>query len=158
MCLVQTYNTPKVSPKPSFGAPWKVGDAVVGRENAVWKTSQSGHPCPCQNCSLRPPAERTRRGSLLNHPLCPPDDPMDEGSELNWTVCMFRCNLPPAHFIEWLWSFTCLCYNTGVEWTLNKSLHRELILEKKILPLLPLGIEPAAFHSQVWCSTIWLIL
>ena len=41
------------SPKPSFRAPWRVGDAVVGRGNAGWTTSKSGHPCPCQNCLLR---------------------------------------------------------------------------------------------------------
>ena len=33
-----------------FKAPWRVGDAVVSRENAGWKTSKSGHPCPCQSC------------------------------------------------------------------------------------------------------------
>ena len=27
----------------------RVGNAVVGRENAGWTTSKSGHPCPCQN-------------------------------------------------------------------------------------------------------------
>ena len=32
------------SPKPSFRAPWRVGDAVVGRGNAGWATSKSGHP------------------------------------------------------------------------------------------------------------------
>ena len=49
-------------------APWRVGDAVVGRENAGWTTLKSGHPCPCQNCSQGPPAEKTGRGSLLNRP------------------------------------------------------------------------------------------
>ena len=39
------------SPKPSFMASWRVGDAVVGRENAGLTTSKSGHPCPCQNGS-----------------------------------------------------------------------------------------------------------
>ena len=60
------------SPKPSFSAPWRVGDAVVGRENAGWTTSKSGLACPCQNCSRGLPAERTGRRSLLNHPLCSP--------------------------------------------------------------------------------------
>ena len=32
--------------------------------------------CPCQNCSQRPPAEKTTGGSLLNPPSCPPDDQM----------------------------------------------------------------------------------
>ena len=39
------------SQKPSFRAPLRVGDAVLMRGNAGWKTSKSGHPCPCQNCS-----------------------------------------------------------------------------------------------------------
>ena len=59
------------SPKLSFRAPWKVGDATVSRENAGWTTSKSGHTCPCQNCSQGPPAERTGRGSLLNRPHVP---------------------------------------------------------------------------------------
>ena len=45
------------SPKPSFRAPWRVGDAVVGRRNAGWTTSKSGPPCLGQNCSQGPPAE-----------------------------------------------------------------------------------------------------
>ena len=49
-----------------FRAPLKVGEAVVGRENAGWTTSKREHPCPCQNCSQWPPGERTGRGSLLN--------------------------------------------------------------------------------------------
>ena len=39
------------SPKPSFKAPWRVGDTVVGRGNAGWTTPKSGRPCPCQNYS-----------------------------------------------------------------------------------------------------------
>ena len=35
------------SPNPSFRAPWRVGDAVVGRGNARWTTSKTGHPCQC---------------------------------------------------------------------------------------------------------------
>ena len=71
------------SPKPSFRAPWRVGYAVVGRGNAGWTTSKSGHPCPCQSCSQEPPAEKTGRGSLLNRPSCPPDDSIGQGTELN---------------------------------------------------------------------------
>ena len=83
------------SPKSSFRAPWRVGaDAVVSRGKAGWTTSKSGHPCPCQNCGLRRaqncgglPAEKTGRGSLLNRPSCPPDDPIGQGTELN---CLSR--------------------------------------------------------------------
>ena len=35
---------------PCFRTPWQVGDAMVGRGNAGWTMSKSGHPCPCQNC------------------------------------------------------------------------------------------------------------
>ena len=60
------------SPKPFFRATWRVGDAVVGRGNAAWTTSKSGHPCPCQNSSQGPSEEKTATGSLLNRPLCSP--------------------------------------------------------------------------------------
>ena len=49
---------------------------------------------------------------------------------------MLRWNKPPAPLAECLGSFTCHCGNTGVEWTLNKSQHTKLTLEKKILLLL----------------------
>ena len=48
-CMVQACHT-TASPKPSFRAPRQVGNAVVGRGNAGWTTSKSGHPCLCQNC------------------------------------------------------------------------------------------------------------
>ena len=76
------------SPKLSCMAPWRVGDAVVGRGNAGWTTSKSGHVCPCQNCSQGLLAEKTERGSLLNCPSCspsppPPNSPIGQGTELN---------------------------------------------------------------------------
>ena len=40
-------NATTASPKPPFRAPWGMGDVVVGRGNAEWTTSKSGHPCPC---------------------------------------------------------------------------------------------------------------
>ena len=73
------------SPKPSFRAPGRVDDAVVSRGTAGWTTSESGHICLCQNRSQGPVAGKTGRGSLLNHPSCPPDDPSSQGTELNWT-------------------------------------------------------------------------
>ena len=33
-----------------FRAPWRVGNAMVSRENFEWTTSKSGHSCPRQNC------------------------------------------------------------------------------------------------------------
>ena len=71
------------SPKPSFRVPCRVGDAVVGRANAVWTTSKCGHPCPCQNCPQRPSAEKTGQAFLLNLPPCPSDNPIGQGTELN---------------------------------------------------------------------------
>ena len=69
-------------PKPSFRAPSRVGDVVVGRGNSGWTTSKS-----CQNCSKWPPAEKTGKGSLLDHPSCPPPSSPDNlvGQGLNWT-------------------------------------------------------------------------
>ena len=64
-----------VSPNPFFRAPWSVGCTVVSRGNNRWTTSKSGHICPCQNCSERPPAEKTGRWYLLNRPSCPPGRP-----------------------------------------------------------------------------------
>ena len=85
-CMVRACpHATTASPKPSFRAPWRMGDAVVGRGNAGWTTPQVGHICPCQNRSWGPPAEQTRRGSLLNHPSCPLDDPIGQATELNRT-------------------------------------------------------------------------
>ena len=36
-----------------------------------------------KNCSQGPPAEKTGRGSMLNRPLCPYDDPIGQETELN---------------------------------------------------------------------------
>ena len=58
-------------PKPPFRAPWRVGEAVAGRENAGWTTSKNGHPCPCQNCSQGPPAGNTGRDFRLSRPSVP---------------------------------------------------------------------------------------
>ena len=77
------------SPKLSFRAAWRVGNAMVCRKNAEWTTSNSGHPCLFQNCSQGPPAEKTGRGFLLNHPSCSPDDPSGEGTEL--ILWVFTC-------------------------------------------------------------------
>ena len=78
-------------------AHWRVGDVVVGRRNAGWTTSKSGHSCPCQNCSYGLPAEKTGRGSLLNRPLRLPDDPVGQGTERNGTKS--SCSSPPPPFL-----------------------------------------------------------
>ena len=77
------------SPKPSFRAPWRVGDAMGGRGNAGQTTSKSGHPCRYQNWVQEPPAGKTARRPLLNRSSCspPPPHPTPPPSELNWTDC-----------------------------------------------------------------------
>ena len=73
--------------KTSFRASWIVGDDVVGRGNVGWTTWKSRHSCPCRNCSQGSPAgKKTEILFLLNRPLCPPEDPFDQGTELNWTA------------------------------------------------------------------------
>ena len=51
-----------------------------GRQRKCWVG-----PCPCQNCSQGPRAEKTGRGSPLIRPSCPPDDPIGQGTERNGT-------------------------------------------------------------------------
>ena len=70
-------------------------------------------------------------------------------TSLGHGVCMFRCNLPPALWVEWPGSFTCHCGNTRVEWTPIKSQHTKLTPEKKILPPFLPGFELATFRSRV---------
>ena len=78
------------SPKPSFKAPWRVGDAVVSRWNLGWTASKCGHPCTCQNWSQGPPAVKTGRGSLLNRPssLPPPLPFRRPNRSKDWTEHM----------------------------------------------------------------------
>ena len=83
------------SPKPFIRAPWRVGDTVVGRGNAGWTTSKSGHPFPCQSCSQGSPAEKTGRGSLLNRPSCSPEEP---NRPRNWTELNSRVGLMRANY------------------------------------------------------------
>ena len=75
------------STEPLFKAPWRVGDAVVSSGNTGPTTSKTGHPSPSQNCWQWPPAEKTGRRFLLNHLWCPlPNDPIGQGTEMNWTT------------------------------------------------------------------------
>ena len=75
-----------VSPKPCLMAPGQMGDVVVGRENtghlcpcqncSRWSPAENtGHLCPCQNCSQWSPAEKTGKVSLLNRTSGTPPHP-----------------------------------------------------------------------------------
>ena len=86
------------SAKPSFRAPLRVGDAVGGRGNPGLTTPKSGHPCPCQNCSQWPSAEKTGRESLLSRLSCLPDNPVSQKG-LNWTE-LKRLFQPEARGIQ----------------------------------------------------------
>ena len=63
-----------------------MGDAVVSRGNAGWTTLKSGHPCPCQSCSHGPLQKRLEENFCWIVPHVPPNDPISQGAELNWTV------------------------------------------------------------------------
>ena len=86
--VVTCHDATTACPKPSFRAPWRIDEAVVGRGNAGWTSSMSGHPRPCQFYL---------RGSLLNCLSCPRDDPISQGTELN---CIFsRKKRLSSHFL-----------------------------------------------------------
>ena len=98
------------SPKPSFRAPWRVGDAVVGRGNAGWTTPKSGHPCPSQNCSQGLSAEMNGRGFLLNRPSCPP--PTHSVKGLNWTE--LNCRYETS--FKWVLIYDSVCSSCDPVW------------------------------------------
>ena len=72
-------------------------------------------------------------------------------------ACVFSCNLPQALLAEWPGSFTCYYLNTGEKMDTKISQHRELTLEKKILPPLLQGFEPATFQSRVRRTNHWVM-
>ena len=76
------------SPKPFFRAPWRLGDAMVGRGNAEWTTSKSGHAWPCKNGSQGPPAEKDWKSISAESSLVflrRSNRPRD-WTELNWIM------------------------------------------------------------------------
>ena len=72
------------SSKPFFMALSRMGDVEVSRGNSGRTRSKSGLPCSYRNCLRKPPAEKSGRGSLLNRPSSPSDDPTGQRTELNW--------------------------------------------------------------------------
>ena len=76
-----------------------------------------------------------------------------------WGVCVFSSNLPPALFAEWPGSFMCYFGNTGVERIYqNKSQHRNLTLERKILRRSYRDSNPQPFNHKSGALTIELSL
>ena len=73
-------------PRPSFRAPWRVGDAVVSRGNVGWTTSKSGQPCPCQNCLQQKGQEEDLCWIVMS--LWWPNQSKD-WTELNWLLTSF---------------------------------------------------------------------
>ena len=62
------------------------GGRRSGRQRKCWMDNIKGkRPCPCQNGSQGPPAEKIGRGSLPNRLSCPHDDPIGQGTELIWS-------------------------------------------------------------------------
>ena len=81
-CMVRACYTPrqplskKKKKKTSLRAPWRMGDAVVGRINAGRITSKSGHPCSQE------PLTKDWKMISDESSLCPPDDLIDQGTAL----------------------------------------------------------------------------
>ena len=107
----------------------------------------------CQKCRWRVTSKHAYTLHLTNV-CCSHIMPGQQHSQPTQTllvkcVCVFKCNLPPALWVEWPASFTCHCGNTGMERTLNKSQHTKLTLEKKIILPFLLGFERATFRLRV---------
>ena len=99
-------HTTTAFPKPSLRAPWRVGDTVVGRGNVGWTTSNSGHPCPCQNCSQGPPAEKARRGSAKLSLV----SPWQPSRSMDWTVwCRSLLQVAVDYFLLYVLPKMCVC-------------------------------------------------
>ena len=85
-CMVRAYHTPRqpLQTHPSghlgeWATPWSADEMLD------WQHQRMDIPCTRKNCSQGPLAEKTGRGSLLNRPWCPLDDPIGHGTVLNWT-------------------------------------------------------------------------
>ena len=76
-------------------------------------------------------------------------------------VKVYACLAVTCHLRFWqndrAGSFMCYCSNPGVDGYRNKSQHKKLTLEKKIIPLLQQGFEPVTFRSRVRRSNHWAI-
>ena len=73
---------------------------------------------------------------------------------------VYACLAVTCHLHFWQHDRDLLCATAvtrGWNGYRNKSQHRKSTLEKKILPPLLQGFEPASFQSQVRCSNHWAI-
>ena len=67
--MVRASHAPQQPLKPILQGTFENGRRR-GRQRKCWMDNiKDGYPCPCQNSSLGPLAEKTGRGSLLNLPL-----------------------------------------------------------------------------------------
>ena len=75
---------------------------------------------------------------------------------LHWvkSVCMFRCNMPPALLAECPGSFMCHCGNTGVERTPNKKFLCQSCQDLKLQPFdHESGTLPTSYLSNTVATT-----
>ena len=72
------------SQKLSFRARWRVGDTLVGREMLDGQHQRVDIPAYARTAYKGCLQKRREEDIyLLNHPLCPPDDPLHQGTDLN---------------------------------------------------------------------------
>ena len=81
------WHATTASPKQLFRTPGRMGDTVVSRGKMLdgqhQKVDISAHTRIAHKGLLQ---KKTGRGSLLNRPSCSPDEPIGQGTELNFTA------------------------------------------------------------------------
>ena len=132
-CIIRATTA---SPKPSFRAPWRVGDAVVDRGKDGWTTSKSGHPClhVCQNSLQCPPAEKKISAELSVM------SPQRHNRSKNWTELNHRRRTRSHHF-------TAVVFFIFISVTIILV---EMISEVKVIIIIVLVISssPPSYHNK----------
>ena len=134
----------------SFGASWRVVGAVVGRGSAGWTTSKSGRPCPCQNRSQGPPAEKAGREYLLNRFSCPPLLPRRHNRSSAWT----ELNRKDC-FKQMVWASLSVSWAI-LPWKQSKQRQRKKTKQNKTKnphTHTQLGAIPRTNILSLWCFT-----
>ena len=68
-------------PRQFFGLPWRMDNAVIGGEILDGQRERVDVPLHARTSRAKwPIAEKTERGSLLNRPSCPSDEPIGQGT------------------------------------------------------------------------------